>query len=92
MNKMESSSINGTNRGPGKTGLFDYWRTPIFDKPTCAVRGIPAVVVEAVELLTHAKETPYEAYLDRIGEATGPAADLAKNGQGRRPEGQPAPL
>jgi (p)ppGpp synthase/HD superfamily hydrolase len=41
-------------------------------------RGISDVVVEAVELLTHAKETPYEAYLDRIGEATGPAAELAR--------------
>jgi len=40
--------------------------------------GIPEVVVEALRLLTHDKDTPYEDYLDRIIESGNPIAIMVK--------------
>jgi hypothetical protein len=51
-------------------------------RPTAARRlwgtGLTGIEVEALELLTHMPDEPYEAYAERIADAPGPAGQLAR--------------
>jgi hypothetical protein len=40
--------------------------------------GLTGIEVEALELLTHMPGEPYEAYVERIADAPGPAGQLAR--------------
>jgi (p)ppGpp synthase/HD superfamily hydrolase len=45
--------------------------------------GIPVAVVDAVELLTRDKQTPYDIYIDRMANARGHCRQACTHGQDR---------